>query len=152
MDFTGKWKFHSIGEMTDSGEWQYRNAEEYLASPMPYVDENDEEAVADEISERKKMIGMEIRVLADGTLYMLMPLPEGVSEEEVNAAVEAGEITLYDGMLCDRPMKWAERAGALWFDTGITGEVYGEEADTWAKATDDDGFFNFMTMRFVKGE
>ena len=105
-----------------------------------------------ELSERKKMIGMEIRVLENGTLYMLMPLPEGVSREEVEEAVGAGEISLYDGMMCERPMKWDERDGALWFDTGIEGEVYGEAADTWAKATDGDGYFNFMNIRFVKGE
>ena len=151
MKFTGKWVFHSIGEFGEEGI-KYMNAEEYLASPMPYIDETDEEAVADELAERKKMIGMELRVLEDGTLYMLMPLPEGVSKKEVDAAVKAGEITLYDGMMCDSPKKWEERDGALWFDTGIEGEVYGEAADTWAKATDDEGYFNFMTMRFVKGE
>ena len=151
MDYIGKWKFHSIGEMGDDGI-HYLNAEEYLASPMLYIDEADAEAVADELAERKKMIGMEIRVLADGTLYMLMPLPEGVSKEEVDAAVAAGAVSLYDGMMCERPMKWEVRDGALWFDTGIEGEVFGEKADTWAKATDDDGLFNFMTMRFVKGE
>ncbi len=151
MDFVGKWKFHSIGEFGENGI-QYLSAEEYLASPMPYIDEADEEAVADELAERKKTVGMEIRVLADGTLYMLMPLPEGVSKKEVAAAVKAGEITLYDGMMTDTPKKWEERDGALWFDTGIEGEVYEEKADTWAKATDSDGFFNFMTLRFVKGE
>ncbi|MBQ4150634.1 MAG: hypothetical protein IJC81_02375 [Clostridia bacterium] len=151
MNYIGKWIFHSIGEFGEDGI-KYMNAEEYLASPMLYIDETDEEAVADELAERKKMIGMEIRVLSDGTLYMLMPLPEGVSKKEVNAAVKAGEITLYDGMMCERPMKWEERGGALWFDTGIEGEVFGEKADTWAKATDDEGYFNFMTMRFVKGE
>ena len=151
MNYIGKWIFHSIGEFGDDGI-KYMNAEEYLASPMLYIDETDEEAVADELSERKKMIGMEIRVLENGTLYMLMPLPEGVSREEVEEAVRAGEISLYDGMMCERPMKWEERDGALWFDTGIEGEVYGEAADTWVKATDEDGYFNFMTMRFVKGE
>ena len=151
MNYIGKWIFHSIGEFGDDGI-KYMSAEEYLASPMLYIDETDEEAVADELSERKKMIGMEIRVLENGTLYMLMPLPEGVSREEVEEAVGAGEISLYDGMMCERPMKWEERDGALWFDTGIEGEVYGEAADTWVKATDEDGYFNFMTMRFVKGE
>ena len=151
MDFVGKWIFHSIGEFGEDGI-KYMNAEEYLASPMLYIDETDEEAVADELAERKKMIGTEIRVLEDGTLYMLMPLPEGVSKKEVDAAVKAGEITLYDGMMCERPMKWEERDGALWFDTGIEGEVFGEKADTWAKATDEEGLFNFMNIRFVKGE
>ncbi|MBE6679109.1 MAG: hypothetical protein E7598_01155 [Ruminococcaceae bacterium] len=152
MNYIGKWVFHSIGEMTEDGELRYMNAEEYIASPMPYIDENDAEEVADELAERKKTVGMELRVLSDGTLYMLMPIPEGVSKEEVDEAVAAGEITLYDGMMCDSPKKWEERDGTLWFDSGIHGEVFGEAADPWVKATDDDGFFNFMSFRFVKGE
>ena len=151
MNYIGKWKIHSIGEMGDDGI-RYLLAEEYLASPMLYIDSSDAEAVAEEIAERKKIIGMELRVVEGGNLYMLIPIPDGVSREEVDAAVAAGEIALYDGMLCERPLKWEERDGALWFDTGIEGEVYGEAADTWVKATDEDGYFNFMTMRFVKGE
>lgn len=151
MSFLGTWKLHSIGIIEDD-EIKYVTPDEYIASPMPYVDESDAEAVADEIAERKKMAGMEIRVFEYGTLYMLMPLPEGATKEEVDAAVAAGEITIYDGMMCERPLKWEERDGALWFDTGITGEVFGEAADTWAKATDGDGYFNFMTFRFSKGE
>ncbi len=151
MDYIGKWKMHSIGIFEDD-VIKYVTPDEYIASPMPYVDENDAEAVADEIAERKKMASMEIRVLEDGKLYMLMPIPENIPAKEVDAAVKAGEITLYDGMMCERPLKWEERDGELWFDTGIEGEVFGEAADTWTKATDSDGYFNFMTLRFRKGE
>lgn len=151
MNYIGKWKFHSIGEFGEDGI-HYMDAEEYLDSPMLYIDENDADAVAEEKAERKKTVGMELRILEDGTLYMLMPLPEGVTKEEVDAAVKAGEIMLYDGMMCERPLKWEERDGELWFDTGITGEVFGEAADTWTKPLDENGYFNFMNFRFSKGE
>lgn len=149
MSFLGKWKFHSIGEFGEDGI-KYLSAEEYLAAPMPYIDENDPDEVEMELNERRKMIGTEIRICEDGVWYMLMPLPEGVSEEEVKAAVEAGEISLYDGMMCERPMKWEERDGQLWYDTGIEGEFMGEAVDTWAKAIDEDGYFAFINIRFVK--
>ena len=151
MNYIGKWKIHSIGEMGDDGI-RYLSVEEYLASPMPYIDGSDAEAVAEEIAERKKIIGMELRVVEGGNLYMLIPIPDGVSREEVDAAVAAGEIALYDGMLCERPLKWEERDGELWFDTALEGETFGESADTWTKAIDENGYFNFMTLRFCKGE
>ena len=107
MRYTGKWVIHSIGTMNDSGEMVYLSAEEYLKAPMPYVDESDEEAVADEMKERRQMIRGQIAVCEDGKLYMLMPLPEGVSKEEVDQAVQAGVIKLYDGMMADDPKAWS---------------------------------------------
>ena len=59
MNYIGKWVFDSIGTQDDEKGMIYLNGDEYLASPMPYIDETDEEAVADEINERKKTIGME---------------------------------------------------------------------------------------------
>ena len=150
MDHIGTWVFHSIATMNDNDEMVYLSAEEYLNSPMPYVDETDEEAVADELGERKKMVGMQVKICEDGKLYLLSPLPEGVSQEEVDQAVAAGEITLMDGMMTDRPLAWEERGGELWYDTGIEGEVFGEKADSWVKAIDEDGYFTFATTRFVK--
>ena len=81
-----------------------------------------------------------------------MPLPDSASQEEIDAAIAAGEISVYDGMLYENSVPWEERDGALWFDSGITGEAFGEMTDSWVKATDDNGFFNFMTLRFVKSE
>ncbi len=152
MNYLGRWKFHSIGTFTDDDKAEFLNAEQYLAAPMPYVDETDEEAVADEMKERKLMINTEIEVCADGKLYMLSPLPEGVSQEEVDAAVKAGAIALYDGMMTQDPICWEDRDGELWYNTGIEGEIFGEKADPWAKAIDEDGYFYFMNIRFEKTE
>ena len=83
MSYLGKWKFHSIGTVDDeTDERVWLNAEEYLNSPMPYVDETDEDAVADEMKERKKTVGTLLEVCEDGKLFVLMPLPEGVSAKE----------------------------------------------------------------------
>lgn len=150
MEYIGKWVFHSIMGMNEQDEPVFMTAEEYLNSPMPYVDETDEEAVADEMRERKTMVGTVVKICEDGKLYLLSPLPEGVSKEEVDKAVQAGMFTLVDGMMADRPMAWEERNGELWYDTGIEGEVFGEKADTWAKGIDENGFFTFATIRFAK--
>ena len=49
MNYIGKWVFNSIGMQDDEKGMIYLNGDEYLASPMPDIDETDEEAVADEI-------------------------------------------------------------------------------------------------------
>ena len=147
MNYVGKWVFHSIGMVNDSDEVVFLSAEEYLKAPMPYIDESDEEAVADELKERQQMIGSQIAVCEDGNLYMLMPLPEGVSQEEVDQAVQAGAIRLYDGMITDEPKAWEERDGALWLEVGE-----GMSEDGWAEISNGDGFLNFMTIRYVKAE
>ena len=147
MSYVGKWVFHSIGMVNDSDEVVFLSAEEYLKAPMPYVDESDEEAVADELKERRKMIGGQIAVCEDGKLYMLMPLPEGVSKEEVDKAVKAGAIKLYDGMMTDDPKAWEERDGELWLEVGE-----GMSEDGWVKLSDDDGNLLFMTTRYTKAD
>ena len=145
MSYVGKWVFHSIGMVNDSDEVVFLSAEEYLKAPMPYIDESDEEAVADELKERRNMVGGQIAVCEDGKLYMLMPLPEGVSKEEVDKAVKAGVIKLYDGMMTDDPKAWEERDGELWLEVGE-----GMSEDGWVKLSDDDGHLLFMTTRYTK--
>ena len=147
MSYVGRWVFHSIGMMNESDEMVYLSAEEYLKAPMPYVDESDAEAVADEKKERQQTIGGQIAVSEDGKLYMLMPLPGGVSKEEVDQAVSAGVIKLYDGMMTDDPKAWEERDGALWLEVGE-----GMSEDGWVQLSDDEGYLNFMTTRYVKAE
>lgn len=147
MRYVGRWVFHSIGTFNDSDEMVYLEAEEYLNAPMPYIDKSDEESVADEMKERKQMIGGQIAVCEDGKLYMLMPLPEGVSQAEIDQAVQAGHIKLYDGMMTDEPMAWEERDGEFWVEVGA-----GMSEDGWTKASDDDCFLIFMTTRYVKAE
>lgn len=147
MSYVGKWVFHSIGMINDSDEMVYLGAEEYLKAPMPYVDESDEEAVADELKERRQMIGGKIAVTDDGKLYMLMPLPEGVSDAEVEEAVKAGHIKLYDGMMTDDPKKCEERGGELWLEVGE-----GMSEDGWVKLSSDGNLIDFMNIRYQKAE
>lgn len=145
MSYVGKWVFHSIGTISDDDEMIYMSADEYLNSPMPYVDETDAEAVEDEMKERKQIVGSQLAICEDGKFYILMPIPEGVSQEEVDAAVAAGHIKLHDGMLTDDAKTWEERNGELWLEVGM-----GMSEDGWAKLSDENGFLFFMTTRYVK--
>ena len=143
MNYIGKWVFDSIGTQDDEKGMIYLNADEYLASPMPYIDETDKEAVAYEMNERKETIGMQVKICDDGKLHFLMPIPEGVSETELKEVIDTGELMLIDGMLTDKAIAWEERDGELWYDTGI-----GD--DSWTKARDENGFFTIVTIRFKK--
>lgn len=150
MTYTGKWKLHSVMTFSEDNRQVWLTPEEYLDSPMPYVDESDEEAVADELRERKRMIGTTIKVCEDGKLYMLTSLPEGIPQAEVDKAVAAGVIKLVDGAMADDPKCWELRDGVFYFDTGIGGEVYDEEVSSWVAPIDEDGYFNFMNFRFIR--
>ena len=150
MSYVGKWVFHSIASTDENDNFVYLSAEEYLKAPMPYIDETDEDEVQNELQERKNMISAQLKICDDGNMYMLMPIPEGVTQEEVDEAVSAGEIKLVDGMMTDSPIKWEERNGEFWYDTGIEGEVFGEKADSWVKASDDEGFISIFTTRYTK--
>lgn len=144
MSYVGKWKFHSFGTVDDETcERVWLNAEEYLNSPMPYVDETDEEAVADEMKERKRIVGTILEVCENGELYMLMPLPENVSEEEVAAAVAAGVIKVRDGMMTDEPIAWQEREGELWVEMGMS-------EDGFVQFSGDGDFLTMITTRYER--
>ncbi len=143
MNYVGTWVFHSVGARDDDCNLIYLDADAYLNSPMPYVDEEDPEAVADEIKDRKNMIGSRLRVAEDGKLYQLMAIPEGVSQEEVDAAVAAGEFTLMDGMLCAGAVRWEQRGDDLWAEFGMS-------EDGWDKISDEEGFLNVLICRYVK--
>jgi len=145
MSFTGRWIFHSIGAMNEKDEMVYMSAEEYINSPMPYIDETDIDAVDGEIRERKQSTSTQLEVCEDGKLYMLLPLPEGISQEEVDAAVSEGYIKLYDGMMTDEPKAWEERNGELWLEVGL-----GMSEDGWVKLSQEDGSLLFVTTKFVK--
>ena len=147
MGYVGRWKFDSIGMMDENDEMIYMNAEEYLKSPMLYIDETDEEAVNDEMNERKQIIRGQIAVCEDGKLYLLLPFPEGVTQEEIDEAVASGEIGVYDGMLTDKPMNWEERDGELWIEVG-----QGMSEDGWVQLSENSDMLSYMTIRYVKAE
>lgn len=143
MSYVGKWKFHSIGVVNENDELVYMGGKEYIESPMPYIDETDFEAVEDEIKERKQMVGGKLAICDDGKFYMLMPLPEGASQEEITEAVKAGHIKLYDGMMTQEAFEWEDRNGELWVNLERC-------EDGFVRIDEEDGFLLIMTIRYVK--
>lgn len=150
MNFIGNWKIHSVGQFDPAEGFKYVSVEEYINTPADYIDPSDTEAVEAEKRERLQNVSVIMKVCDDNRLYILMPFPEGVSQETIDAAVQAGEISIMDGMIAQTAMDWEERDGHLWFNSGIEGEVAGEAADPWVDASEDEGFLTVMIFRFIK--
>ena len=154
MNYIGLWKFHSIANnnMTDEGfEITWLEKETYIAAPMPaYIDESDEESVAYEMQERYRNASTKLKISEDGNIYILLPIPEGVSPEEIEQAVEAGEVNLFDGMMLCDSMPYEIRGGEIWYNTGDEVEIDGEETEPWIKAPYENGILSITALRFIK--
>lgn len=86
----------------------------------------------------------------DGTIDFLCPLPEGVSQEEINAALAAGQLKLKDGMMLLEQNHWKEEDGKIFTDTGAEGEVLGEKVGPWEELKEIEGDMIEMPMYRLK--
>lgn len=89
----------------------------------------------------------------DGTIDFFCPLPEGVSQAEIDAAIAAGKLKLKDGMMVMQQKHWKEEDGKILADTGAVGEVLGEKVGPWEELKlVDDGMIEMMMYRLKKAE
>lgn len=86
----------------------------------------------------------------DGTIDFFCPLPEGVSQAEIDAAVAAGKLKLKDGMMVMDQKHWKEEDGKILTDTGARGEVLGEKVGPWEELKEIDGDKIEMMMYRLK--
>lgn len=148
MDFIGLWKVHSIASYTDDG-MVFMPVEDYLNAPIPsYI--TDAESVEGEMADRRKNASAIMKICDDGMIYNLMPIPEGVPQEEIDSAVEAGYVKLVDGMIAGQAMPWEIRDGELWYNTGDEIEIMGEAKESWFRASGEDGIITIMSIKFIK--
>ena len=82
----------------------------------------------------------------DGNLVFLSPLPEGISQEEIDEAVASGEVELRDGMMVTQQNRWKTEDGKNLADTGAEGEVLGEKVGPWEEIKEIDNETIEMTM------
>lgn len=89
----------------------------------------------------------------DGTIDFFCPLPGGVSQEEIDAAIAAGQLKLKDGMMVMDQKHWKEEDGKILTDTGAKGEVLGEEVGPWEELKEvNGGLVEMMLYRLKKAE
>lgn len=88
-----------------------------------------------------------------GTIDFLCPLPEGVSQAEIDAAIAAGKLKMKDGMMMMDQKHWKEEDGKIVTDTGAEGEVFGEKVGPWEELKVVDGDkIEIMMYRLKKTE
>jgi len=112
----------------------------FKISEEQYTSEN---TIALEDSSLEKNLVVENEAIDFDYEIMELVIAEGVSQEEIDKAVQAGIIKLYDGMITDEPMKWEERDGEFWCEFS-----FGEEG--MSRCSDDDGNIMIMTTKYVK--
>ena len=89
----------------------------------------------------------------DGTITLLTPIPDGVTQEEVDEAVKSGSITLKDGMLFMGENHWKVEDGKIMADTGLEAEVMGEMVGPWEELKEvGDGVLQVMMYHIVRIE
>ena len=89
----------------------------------------------------------------DGTIDFLCPLPDGVSQAEIDAALAAGQLKLKDGMMLMEQKHWKSEGGKFLADTGAEGEVLGEKVGPWEEIKElEGGVIELMMYRLKKVE
>ena len=98
-----------------------------------------------EMSEYLGMFGAEYEFTPDGRIVCWMKIPEDVPEDELKAALDAGEIIgLRDGFFALEEKSWTERDGKLLYDTGEVREVFGAAESSFDELRfDDEGLLTF---------
>ena len=137
-DIIGRWKIKEALRFNDQFERIWISRESIL---------NDAELHEDE----KQFIKMEIIFTADGLLKVVMPLPADVPPEEVKAAVQAGELRLYDDstmLLEEHP--WQIQDGRLLYDTGRPAATAGETPSSWEEIPIENGMLHFRSFHLTK--
>ena len=88
----------------------------------------------------------------DGKVLNLSPIPEDLSQEEIDEVIESGEYELYEGYIKLTEYRWKTEHGKYYLDTNIRGEVLGEEVSPWEEISVVDGIMETMTVRVAKAE
>lgn len=101
------------------------------------------------LQEAMMMVNMILDISEDGKIYTYYQLPGNVSKEEIDKAIEAGELQLapMEGYMCvDKPYDWKEEDGVFKYDTRQYREVLGEQLTSW-----DDLKFDGKTVTMSSG-
>lgn len=120
---------------------------------MVWVKKADLLAQEDLDSDIALMLDTEFVFNEDETLVMLSPLPEDITQEEIDEAVAAGEIELKDGKMITGQNHWKFEDGKYLSDTGMEGEVLDEKVGPWEEIKEiDENTIEITMFRLTKAE
>lgn len=84
----------------------------------------------------------------DGRVETLMPLPEGVTRDQL----EEEGMEVRDGVAVFGVTEWKNEDGRILYNTGVEGEVLGEEVSPWIELEEKDGVIELQMMRLERAE
>ena len=85
----------------------------------------------DDDKDTQMMLKAIVLIEENGSMTFLSPLPDGVSQEEIDEALASGDLVLRDGLMLVGENQWKEENGKYLADTGAEGEVLGEKVGPW---------------------
>ena len=140
MNVIGKWKIAAALTVNDDFEQIWKTVEEMAADPE--VDPFD-----------LQMFESVIIFGEDGIIRTAVKIPEDTPQEEIDAAIESGECELYEpGFMIVEKREWKEENGKIRYNTGIEGEILGEETDPWDDIIELDNGIQYATFRLIRAE
>ena len=139
MNLVGIWKVKEVFSLNeDEGKW------------LSFQECMDNEEMDDET---KSFLSARFVFEPDGLFKVVMAIPEGVPQEEVDRAAAAGEVRLFDSRsMIVEEHPWKEEDGKYYYDSGIQGEVLGEPVSPWMEIQETEDGIEWMTYRLVKAE
>ena len=140
MDLIGRWKIVEAIRFDENFKPEWASIEEILA---------DEELEPED----KIMYSSFMDFTEDGRVLKLSPIPEDLSQEELDEVVENCEYELYEGYIKLAEYSWKTENGKYYFvDTHIKGEMLGEEVPSLVELKIVDGVMDLTTLRIMKDE
>ena len=140
MDLVGRWKIVEAIRFDENFKPEWASIEEILA---------DEELEPEE----KIMYSSFMDFTEDGRVLNLSPIPEDLSQEELDEVVENCEYELYEGYIKLAEYIWKTENGKYYFvDPHIKGEIPGDEVPSGVELNIVDGVMDVGTLRIVKDE
>ncbi len=131
MDVTGCWKVCRTKVFTDEFKMVWKDAGELLS------DEDTEES-------RKLSLRAKIIFGADGFFRVVMPVPEDISPEYLDEAIESGEIKLYDGGILFSELPYRVDGDKVFYKIPAQDGSFSDDAASWTEFPQKDGKLQFM--------
>ena len=141
MNLVGKWKVKELLQFSLENGMEWKPVDEVIAAN---ADEDEEEeggfnAYRDTITSFNE----------DGTVDTLAKAREGYLEA---AQANGEEVTLRDGMVVISTNSWKTEDGKNYYNTGIQGEVLGEEVSPWQEIVEVGEMIEFSMVRYARAE
>ena len=137
MELIGKWKVREVMSFDLDSGMVWKTLDQLAAS---------ENADEDSIDKYRKTV-MDFN--GDGTVETLMPVPEDFTQEQ-RAQLEDEGIKIRDGMAVISVEQWKCEDGKNLYNTGISGEVLGEEVSSWTEINEVGDMIEIALMRLER--